>query len=158
MVIAKQGGNTLAYRMIPRTLDITNELTLPLAELEFRATPAGGPGGQHVNRSATRIELWWDVSESPSLDPAQRTLLLARLASRLDASGRLRIVAASRRSQLQNRQEAVTRFVTSIRNALHVAKPRRKTRVPRAARKARLEAKRRRGTLKTSRRPVREDE
>lgn len=158
MTIAKWGGSILAYSMIPRTLAITDQLTLPLAELDFRATPAGGPGGQHVNRSATRIELWWNVAESPSLDPGQRALLLARLASRLDANGQIRIVAASRRSQLQNREEAVARFMTTIRNALHVAKARRKTRVPRAARQARLEAKRRRGSLKTSRGPVRDDE
>jgi ribosome-associated protein len=144
--------------MIPRTLPITDQLTLPLSELEFRATPAGGPGGQHVNRSATRIELWWNVAESASLDPDQRHRLMTRLASRLDAGGRLRIVAASRRSQLQNREEALARLVTTVRNALHVAKPRRKTRVPKASREARLEAKRRRGNLKTSRRPVRGDD
>ncbi|HET8633601.1 MAG TPA: alternative ribosome rescue aminoacyl-tRNA hydrolase ArfB [Gemmatimonadales bacterium] len=144
--------------MIPRTLPITDQLRLPLGELEFRATPAGGPGGQHVNRSATRIELWWNVVESPSLDPDQRARLLARLATRLDASGRLRIVSASRRSQLQNRDEAIARLVSTVRTALHVAKPRRKTRVPRAAREARLDAKRRRGSLKSSRRPVRDDE
>lgn len=144
--------------MIPRALPITDQLTLPLSELEFRATSAGGPGGQHVNRSATRIELWWNVENSPSLDPDQRARLLARLATRLDAEGRLRIVAASRRSQLQNREEAVARLVSTVRNALHVAKPRRKTRVPAVSRQARLEAKRRRGNLKTSRRPVREDE
>lgn len=144
--------------MLPRTLVITDELTLPLSELEFRATPAGGPGGQHVNRSATRIELWWNVAESPSLDPEQRARLLTQLASRLDAGGRLRIVAASRRSQLQNREEAVARLVSAVRNALHVARPRRKTRVPRASREARLDAKRRRGNIKASRRPVREDD
>jgi ribosome-associated protein len=144
--------------MLPRTLPITDQLTLPLGELEFRATPAGGPGGQHVNRSATRIELWWNVAESPSLDPVQRARLLARLGTRLDGNGRLRIVAASRRSQLQNREEAVARLVTTVRNALRVAKPRRKTRVPRASREARLAAKRRRGDLKHSRRPVRDDE
>lgn len=158
MTIAKWGGSLLAYRMIPRALSITGQLTIPLAELEFRATPAGGPGGQHVNRSATRIELWWNMADSPSLDPEQRLLLSTRLASRLDANGMLRIVAANRRSQLQNREEAVARFVTTLRNALHVAKPRRKTRVPNAAREARLAAKRRRGTLKTSRRSVRDDE
>lgn len=158
VAIAKRGGSVLAYRMIPRTLAITERLVLPVAELEFRATTAGGPGGQHVNRSATRVELWWNVAESPSLDADQRALLLARLASRLDADGQLRIVAANRRSQLQNREEAVARFVTTIRNALHVAKPRRKTRVPRAAREARLEAKRRRAKLKTARRPVRNDD
>lgn len=154
-MIAKRGGSALAYRMLPRTLPINDKLTLPLRELEFRATPAGGPGGQHVNRSATRIELWWNVTESPSLDPDQRARLLARLASRLDAGGWLRIVAASRRSQLQNREEAVARLVTTVRNALRAAKPRRKTGVPKASREARLEAKRRRGNLKTSRRPVR---
>jgi ribosome-associated protein len=144
--------------MPSRALVINDRLTIPLSELEFQATRAGGPGGQHVNRAATRIELVWNAAASPSLDEVQRALLRDRLASRLDARGRLRIVAANRRSQLQNREAAVERFTTAIRNALRTRRPRKATRVPRRAIEARLDAKRRRGDLKSSRRPVRGDD
>ncbi len=150
--------STLAYRMIPRSIDVTELLSIPISELEFRATPAGGPGGQHVNRSSTRIELWWDMATSSSLTDEQRSVLRDRLASRLVDGGRLRIVAAARRSQLQNRQEALARFVKLLKSALQVRKARKQTRVPRAVREARLEAKRRRAALKSSRRPVGTDE
>jgi ribosome-associated protein len=144
--------------MASRALVINDQLTIPLSELEFQATRAGGPGGQHVNRAATRIELVWNVAASPSLDEVQRTLLRDRLATRLDARGRLRIVAANRRSQLQNREAALERFTAAIRNALRIRRPRKATRVPRRAIEARLDAKRRRGDLKSSRRPVRGDD
>jgi ribosome-associated protein len=141
--------------MASRTLLITGQLTIPLSELEFQASRAGGPGGQHVNRSATRIELVWNVAASPSLTEEQRVRLLERLATRLDSRGQLRIVAANRRSQLQNRDEAVERLITAIRNALRIRRPRKATHVPRRAVEARLDAKRRRSGLKASRRPVR---
>ena len=157
-MIAKGAISLIAYSMPPRDLAITDQLTLPRAELEFQATRAGGPGGQHVNRSSTRIELWWNVAGSPSLTDEQRALLLTRLASRLDADGWIRIVAANRRSQLQNREEAVERFTTTVRHALHVPRPRKSTRVPKGSKVARLEAKRRRSGIKASRRPVGGDE
>ena len=156
--IAKRAVSLLAYSMLPRDLVLTDQLTVPLAELDFRATRAGGPGGQHVNRSSTRIELWWNVAGSPSLSDEQRDLITARLASRLSGDGWIRIVAANRRSQLQNREEAVARFITTIQNALHVHRPRKRTRVPHAAKEARLEDKRRRSGIKSSRRPVRADD
>lgn len=144
--------------MASRALVINDQLSIPLSELEFQATRAGGPGGQHVNRAATRIELVWNVAASPSLDEVQRALLRDRLATRLDARGRLRIVAANRRSQLQNREAAVERLTTAIRNALRPRRPRKATRVPRRAIEARLASKRRRSDLKSSRRPVRGDD
>jgi ribosome-associated protein len=133
-------------------LEITPTVRLPLKELTFRATPAGGPGGQHANRSSTRIELWWNPAESPSLSEPERALVLARLARRLDAGGRLRIVSAERRSQSQNREAALERLVALVANALHVAPPRRRTRPTRASVEARLAAKRRRGARKRERR------
>ena len=66
-------------------LKITSELHLPFSELDYLASRSGGPGGQHVNTSSTRIELWWDVTQSPTLTPEQRQLLLTRLAARLEA-------------------------------------------------------------------------
>ncbi len=133
-------------------LEITPELLLPVSELDYRATRSGGPGGQHVNTSSTRIELWWNVGTSPTPTAAQRALLLDRLAARLDGDGRLRIVASESRSQLRNREAATERLCEVVAAALVVAKPRKRTRPSRAAKAARLEAKRRRSATKRERR------
>lgn len=140
-------------------LVITPSLRIPRSELEIRATTGGGPGGQHVNRSATRVELWWTPADSPSLDAAQRERLLRKLARRLDQRGRLRIVAGNRRSQSLNREEAVTRFVNVVATALHTPRARKATRPTRASVERRLEAKRQRSSRKRDRRrPERGDE
>lgn len=139
-------------------LEITPELLLPLAELDYRATRSGGPGGQHVNTSSTRIEVWWDVRASPALGAEQRARLLERLASRLDGEGRLRVVASESRSQLRNREAATERLRQLVASALAVRKPRKRTKPSRAAKAARLEAKRRRSALKRDRRPPRHEE
>ena len=85
---------------------ITPALTIPRAELQFRASRAGGPGGQHVNTSSTRVELLWDLSHSTVVSDEQRGRLLTKLAARLDAAGMVRVVASDRRSQSQNRDAA----------------------------------------------------
>ena len=134
------------------SLVITPQLTLPLAELEYRASRSGGPGGQHVNTSSTRIEVWWDVQTSPSLSDEQRTRLRARLASRLDTAGRLRLVSSGSRSQLRNREEVTKRLREIVADALRVPKKRKATRPSKAAKAARLEGKRHRSTIKRERR------
>jgi ribosome-associated protein len=139
-------------------LEISPELRIPLAELEFRASRSGGPGGQHVNTSSTRVELSWDVAGSPSLAPAQRDRLLRRLASRLDGTGRLRLVSSASRSQLRNREDATERLRTIVAEGLLVPKPRKRTKPSRAAKAARLESKRRRAATKRDRRPPRRDD
>jgi ribosome-associated protein len=136
----------------PHVLQITPAVSLPLSELEYRASRSGGPGGQHVNTSSTRIEVVWDIAASPSLDEAQRARLLARLATRLDSTGRLRLVSSGSRSQLQNREEVTERLRTMVAAALAVPKPRKRTKPSRAAKARRLEAKRRRSDLKRTRR------
>jgi ribosome-associated protein len=137
-------------------LDISPHLRVPLAELEYRASRSGGPGGQHVNTSSTRVEVWWDVAASPSLTDAQRRHLLARLATRLDGAGRLRLVSSGTRSPLRNREDATERLRELIAEALVVPKTRKRTKPSRAAKAARLEGKRRRGAVKRDRRPPRE--
>ena len=139
-------------------LEITPDLLLPLSELDYRATRSGGPGGQHVNTSSTRIELWWDIGASPTLKDEQRGRLLTRLATRLDGEGRLRIVASESRSQLRNREAATERLRDVVAAALAVPKPRKRTKPSRAAKAARLEAKRRRSATKRERRPPRHDD
>src|SRR3954465_15117446 len=153
------GGNVITFLMPhDNTLEITPELSIPLAELEYRASRSGGPGGQHVNTSSTRIEVWWDVAASPSLTQEQRARLLHRLAARLDGSGSLRRVSSGSRSQLRNREEVTDRLRTVLAAALVVRKQRKATKPSRAAKAARLEAKRRRGLTKRRRRgPSTED-
>jgi ribosome-associated protein len=136
-----------------RHLVVSPTLRLPLAELEYRASRSGGPGGQHVNTSSTRIEVWWDVAGSSALTEEQRARLLARLATRLDSAGRLRLVSSGSRSQLRNREEVTERLRDLVAAALRVPKTRKRTRPSRAAKAARLEAKRRRAAVKRERRP-----
>ena len=140
------------------SLEVAFDLRLPLAELEFRASRSGGPGGQHVNTSSTRVELWWDVANSPTLSDEQRRRLLDRLATRLDGNGRLRVVAGGTRSQLRNREEATERLRQMVAAALMVPKARKRTRPSRAAKAVRLEDKRRRAAVKRDRKPPRQEE
>lgn len=133
-------------------LEISPDLNIPLAELDYQASRSGGPGGQHVNTSSTRIEVWWDVARSPTLTEAQRAQLLDRLRSRLDSSGRLRLVSSGSRSQLRNREDVTERLRSVIAGALAVRKKRKPTKPTRAAKAARLDAKRRRAVVKQDRR------
>jgi ribosome-associated protein len=126
---------------------ITSSLAVPLAELQFRFSPSGGPGGQNANKVNTRVELRFDVAGSPSLGPRQRARLLDRLGPEV------RVVADDERSQLRNRQLAVERFRRRMADALHVDTPRRPTRPSRGAKERRLKAKRQVSERKRNRRP-----
>ncbi len=137
---------------------ITNSLAIPAGELSFRFSRSSGPGGQHVNRSATQVELTFDVAHSPSLSEAQRERIQSALATRIDREGVLHLTASSSRSQLQNRALVVQRFQTLLRRALHVPRRRRPTRPGAAAHERRLAGKRQRAEAKARRRPVREGE
>ena len=139
-------------------LEIDSTLSIPLGELTYRASRSGGPGGQHVNTSSTRVEVVWDVAASPSLDDAQRARLLERLATRLDKEGRLRLVSGGTRSQLQNRIDVTERLARIVAEGLHVPRARKRTKPSRAAKAARLDAKRKRAGIKASRRRVDRDE
>jgi len=134
------------------------DFQIPDAELSFRATRAGGPGGQHVNQSSTRVEVRWQVTESPSLTDAQKERLVEKLSSRIDSRGFIRVVAEERRSQLRNREAAVERLHELVRAALKEPKPRKKTKPPASANRKRLEEKRQRSIQKQQRRPVNRDE
>lgn len=134
------------------TLEVTPTVAIPRWELEYRASRAGGAGGQHVNTSSTRIELLWNPGRSVSLDEGTRALLVERLASRLDGEGWLRIVSSARRSQQQNREAAEARLVELLRRALVVRKTRRQTKPTRASKEARIAQKRKRSETKRQRR------
>jgi ribosome-associated protein len=134
-------------------LHIKGGLNIPLREVRFRFSRSSGPGGQHVNRSATRVELLFDVASSPSLTEEQRGRLLRRLASHLDSEGVLRLVSQSSRSQVRNREGLLERFRLLLALALVQRRPRHPTRPTRATREKRLENKRRRAETKRFRRP-----
>ncbi|MBE0594858.1 MAG: aminoacyl-tRNA hydrolase [Gemmatimonadales bacterium] len=132
--------------------------TIPDDELVLRASRSSGPGGQHVNTSATKVEARWSVRDSPSLSEDDRTWLLERLAGRLDRAGVLRVVASEHRSQLQNRAAAVRRLREVVAEALVRPRRRRKTKPPKSAAQARLASKRRRADVKRRRGSVEPDD
>ena len=131
---------------------VTQTVVIPRSELVVRATRAGGPGGQHVNTSSTRIEIVWDVMRTRALSDEERSRVLARLGARISDEGTVRVVASDSRSQRQNRERAESRLSDLIRRALAVPKPRKRTRAPRGAVEARLEDKRRLRERKRQRR------
>lgn len=131
---------------------VTAQVHVPRSELEFRASRAGGPGGQHVNTSSSRIELRWDISGSTALSTEERGRIVRKLGRRVDGAGILRIVSDGRRSQLQNREAAVARFQELVAAALAVPTPRKATRPTRASKERRLTAKRHRTLQKARRR------
>ncbi len=139
---------------MPEGLEINNGLAIPWDELRYRFSRSSGPGGQNVNRTATRVELLFDVQHSASLDEVQRARLLDRLRHLMDSQGVLHLYSHSTPSQLRNRQEVTARFATLLRQGLRVQRSRVATRPTAAARQRRLAHKRARGTTKQLRRRV----
>jgi ribosome-associated protein len=130
---------------------VNDQLTIPRSELDYRASRSGGPGGQHVNTSSTRIEVTWNVATSPSLSDEQRARLMEKLATRIDNEGVLRMVSAGSRSQHQNREEVTARLQATLERALRVPKPRKRTKVPKGVKEERLREKKKRSETKQSR-------
>lgn len=137
--------------MKEKALRIRDNLAIPISELAFRFSRSGGPGGQHANRSATQVELLFDVASSPSLSESQRQRLLQTLASRLDSEGVLHLTSSGSRSQHENRREVMGRFVRLLRKGLRRPKRRIPTRPSAQAKKRRVERKRRQGKRKQDR-------
>jgi ribosome-associated protein len=133
-------------------LEIEPGLVIPPSELESRASRSGGPGGQHVNTSSTKVELVWMLGRSRVVSDAQRSRIRSRLAPRLDSEGNLRIVASDTRSQRQNRALAEERLAVLVRRALAIPKPRRKTKPTKSSVERRLSAKHQRSQRKQERR------
>lgn len=138
---------------MPKETDvpITATLIIPLSELHFQFSRSGGPGGQHVNRSATQVELTFDVAGSRSLDETQRTRVASALRSYIDTRGVLHLTSQTTRSQFRNRAEVIERFQRLMQQALHIPKRRRPTRPPRQAKERRLEEKHHKGLTKRGR-------
>jgi len=122
-------------------LKVNGFVSIPRSELVVRATRSGGPGGQHVNTSSTRVEVLWNVPASAVLFDDQRTTIMNALRTRLSAAGDLRVVASDTRSQSRNRALAESRLVEIVRRALIIKKARKKTRPTRSAVERRLAEK-----------------
>ncbi|MCA9946949.1 MAG: aminoacyl-tRNA hydrolase, partial [Anaerolineales bacterium] len=110
-----------------RLVPINEAVQIPLAELSFRFSTSSGPGGQHVNKSATKVTLLFDVANSSSLTEEVRERLLKRLANRIDKEGVLQLQVQSSRSQYRNRDTAVSLFQQLLADALKKQKKRRRT-------------------------------
>jgi ribosome-associated protein len=126
---------------------IRHDVAIPLAEIELRTSRSSGPGGQHANVTASRVEAVFDVRASQSLSDAQRARIAARLGPRVTAT------AQDTRSQMRNRELALERLTERLATALEVRRPRTPTRPTTASKRRRVEAKRRRGEVKRARRP-----
>jgi ribosome-associated protein len=129
------------------SIQVTRSVSIPRAEIELRFSRSSGPGGQHAQKSDTRVEATFDVEASSALSAAQKRRVVAK------AGPVLRAVAQDERSQWRNRELATERLVEALREALHVPRPRRPTKPGKAAVERRLDAKRRRGEKKRLRRP-----
>jgi len=134
-------------------LVVDEHLAIPRAELDIKASRSSGAGGQHVNKTSSRIEISWNIAKSPALSDEQREMLMTRLASRLSTEGAIRVVASEMRSQRQNRDRAEARLADLVRRALVVRKKRKPTRRPRGADEARLASKKLHSRKKRERKP-----
>ncbi len=133
-------------------LIVTRTVRIPRHELAVSFGPSGGPGGQHANRSNTRVELRFDVAASTAFGPGQRQRIIDRLGAEI------RVVADDERSQLRNRTLAEQRLVERLQAALHVDRPRRPTRPTKGSKDRRIAGKQRRSEIKRNRtRPSRDD-
>jgi ribosome-associated protein len=139
--------STKMAAMGAESIRVTRSVTLPVEEIELRFSRSSGPGGQHAQRSETRVEAILDVNASSALTPAQKRRVVAR------AGPVLRAVAQDERSQRRNRELAVERLVERLREALRVERRRRPTKPTAASRERRLDEKRRRSQTKRLRRP-----
>jgi ribosome-associated protein len=131
----------------PESIRVTRSVAVPLSEIQLRTSRSSGPGGQHAQKSETRVEAVFDVEASTALSDTQKRRVVAK------AGPVLRAIAQDERSQLRNRELAIERLVESLRKALHVERRRVPTRPTGASKEQRLEEKKRRGQVKRLRQP-----
>src|ERR1700681_1153237 len=133
-------------------LAVNESLSIPRTELDVRVSRSSGAGGQHVNKTSSRVENFWNIVSSRALSEEQRARLREKLASRLTTEGSIRVVASDMRSQSRNRELAEERLAEMVRRALIVPRKRKATKPTRAAKEARLDSKKRHSTKKRDRR------
>ena len=127
---------------------IDDSLSIPDDEVRFEVSRSGGPGGQHVNTSSTRVTLVFDLGGSRALSEPARATVARKLATRISSEGLLRVTVQKHRSQKMNRDEAVERFAALLREALAPVRLRRPTKPSAGSRARRVDEKKKRGTLK----------
>jgi ribosome-associated protein len=136
---------------VPESIHVRPGVDIPLAEIELRTSRSSGPGGQHANVTASRVEAVFDVHTSATLSEVQKARVAARLGPRVTAT------AQDTRSQLRNRELALERLAQRLAHALEVRRPRTATRPTKASKRRRVDAKKRRGEVKRARRRPHED-
>jgi ribosome-associated protein len=133
-------------------LAVNESLSIPRTELDVRVSRSSGAGGQHVNKTSSRVEIFWNIVGSRAVSDEQRARLREKLASRLTTDGSIRVVASDMRSQSRNRELAEERLADLVRRALVIPRKRRATKPTRASKEARLDSKKRHSTKKRDRR------
>lgn len=129
-------------------IPIKNGISIPEHELTFTASRSGGAGGQHVNKTSSRITLRWNIKESAALTPEQKERVMSKLSSEITADGEIIIHNSESRSQHQNKQNTITILVNKIRQALYVQKKRIKTGIPKGVQEKRLTEKKKHSMTK----------
>ena len=143
--------NLIQSLIMTNNIFIKNGITIPEHELEITASRSGGAGGQHVNKTDTRITIRWNIKSTQALTDEQKHLVLEKLSSRITQEGDLVISNSESRSQQQNKKNALNNLAAIIRNALHVPKKRIATKVSKALKEARLKTKAHRSAIKQMR-------
>jgi ribosome-associated protein len=150
---SRRGTCTLCEMVV-----INSNLEIPESEISFRYSRSSGPGGQNVNKVATKVTLLFEVRSSKALTDDQKARIEERLTNRISSAGVLHVTSQRHRTRSANQRDVVERFADLIGGALHERRRRKRTRLPSSAKKRRLETKRRRSHVKTLRRkPSAED-
>lgn len=144
-------GESESGSPVAEGIKVIDGLVIPRSELDMRTSRSSGAGGQHVNKTSSRVEISWNVQKSRVLSDEQRERIMVRLASRISEEGAIRVVASDTPSQLRNRETAERRLGETIARSLVVQKRRRPTRRPRAANEARLSEKKKHSDRKRER-------
>src|SRR5688500_17281689 len=133
------------------SLIVNESVAIPRSELDVSVSRSSGAGGQHVNKTSSRVEIFWNFPSSGAVSDEERARLMTRLASKLTTEGSIRVVASDMRSQSRNRDLAEERLAELVRRALVIPKKRRPTKPTKASREARLEEKKRQAKKKRDR-------
>jgi ribosome-associated protein len=132
-------------------LSIKNGISIPEHELDITTSRAGGPGGQHVNKTSSRITVRWNIPNTTALTEEQKKQVIEKLKNQITSDGDIIVHNSSSRSQLHNKKAALLDLAHKIRKALHIHKKRMKTKTPAGVKEARLKEKKSRSSLKKTR-------